>query len=87
MTSLHPQLEGWRLTTAEILYRMPDHPRLLQTYVWQELDLVPDFPSLSKFLSFWERNLEGRLVQVRVAATGLVKPASFRFAEGLLHLN
>ena len=36
---LNLMLKGYRLTTAEILYRMPDHPDLLQTFLWQELDL------------------------------------------------
>lgn len=39
------QLEGYGLATAEILYRMPDHPGLLQTYLWQEYDLCPRFPN------------------------------------------
>lgn len=47
MSDLALQLNDYRLTTAEILYRLPDHPRLLQTYVWQELDLLPDFRSSS----------------------------------------
>ena len=38
------QLEGYGLTTANILYRLPDHPALLQAYVWQEYDLAPAFP-------------------------------------------
>jgi uncharacterized protein Usg len=25
--------------------RMPDHPSLLQTYVWQNYDLFPKFPA------------------------------------------
>jgi len=29
------QLEGYGLTTANILSRRPDHPWLLQTYVWR----------------------------------------------------
>jgi uncharacterized protein Usg len=29
------QVEGYGLTTANILYRRPDHPWLLQSYVWQ----------------------------------------------------
>ncbi len=40
------QLKDYRLTTAEILYRLPDHPALLQTYIWQELDLAPRYPCL-----------------------------------------
>jgi uncharacterized protein Usg len=38
-------LEGFSLTTAEILYRLPDHPRLLQSYIWQDYDLAPSFPN------------------------------------------
>ena len=44
------QLNGYRLTTAEIIYRLPDHPALVQTFIWQGLDLVPKFPELNKFL-------------------------------------
>jgi uncharacterized protein Usg len=44
---------GYGLTTAQILYRMPDHPSLLQTYIWQNYDLFPKFPALTDFLIFW----------------------------------
>ena len=58
------QLTGYSLTTAEILYRMPDHPSLLQSYDWQEYDIHPRFPRLKHFLDFWSRNLEGKLYRV-----------------------
>ena len=48
--TLSRQLRGYRLTTADILYWRPDHPSLLQSFIWQELDLAPKFPVLSKFL-------------------------------------
>lgn len=35
---LELQLKGYRLATAEITYRLPDHPSLLQTFVWQHYD-------------------------------------------------
>jgi uncharacterized protein Usg len=72
------QLEGYRLTTAEILYHMPDHPGLLQTYIWQELDMAPRFPTLRRFLAFWQRELDGKLHSVRVASVSLIRPAAFR---------
>ena len=53
------QLDGYGLTTAQILYRLPDHPSLLQTYVWQDYDLCPKFPALNKFLGFWLEKLRG----------------------------
>jgi uncharacterized protein Usg len=81
------QLRGYSLTTAEILYHMPDHPAVLQTYIWQELDLAPKFPILGRFLHFWQENLEGKLHSVRVAARGLISPTELKYTgtEFTLH--
>ncbi len=87
MSDLRLQLQDHRLTTAEIIYRLPDFPELLQSYIWQELDTAPRFPRLCDFLRFWEVNIEGPLHMVRVASTELVKPAEFRFVDGEFHLN
>lgn len=72
MSSLQQQLRGYRLTTAEILYRLPDHPVMLQSFIWQDLDLAPQFPILKKFLRFWQTSLDGKLYSVRVASRGLI---------------
>ncbi len=61
------QVLGYGLTTAQILYRMPDHPSLLQTYVWQNYDLCPKFPALKDFLAFWQEKLDGPLYSVPAA--------------------
>jgi uncharacterized protein Usg len=85
--SLARQLRDYRLTTAEILYRLPDHPEILQTYVWQELDIAPRFPVLRKFLDFWHRELDGQVHSVRIASAGLGKPPSCRAPGAYLHLH
>lgn len=87
MSSLALQLKDYRLTTAKILYHMPDHPKLLQEFVWQELDLAPRFPMLLKFLRFWEKNIDGKLHSVVVAHSQLIKPAEFRAVQGQLYLH
>jgi uncharacterized protein Usg len=69
------QLSGYGLTTAEILYRLPDHPVLLQSYIWQDYDIAPDFPTLIRFLTFWREKLDGALHSVRVGHSKLIKPA------------
>lgn len=81
------QLLGFGLTTAEILYRIPDHQSLLQTFVWQDYDEHPRFPRLQKFLAFWSRNLDGPLHSIRVAHKGLVSPREFQFRDGTLLVN
>jgi uncharacterized protein Usg len=81
------QCAGYSLTTAEILYRMPDHPTLLQTYLWQGYDLAPKFPELIAFLDYWAHNLDGPLHTIRVAHKRLVSPTEYRFLDGSLQLH
>ncbi|RMD61600.1 MAG: Usg family protein [Alphaproteobacteria bacterium] len=87
MSGLIKQLNNYRLTTAEILYHMPDHPNLLQTFVWQEYDLAPEFPVLRRFLDFWVRNIEGRLHSVKVANVQLIQPPRTGYASALFQLQ
>ena len=77
-TALEKQLAGFSLTTAEIFYRLPDHPAILQSFVWQEYDQAPDFPVLETFLEFWRREIEGKLHSVNVCCRRLIAPGSYR---------
>lgn len=81
------QLEGWRITTAEIIYHMPDHPAILQSFVWQKLDVPPEFPKLRKFLDFWTENLDGPLHSVRVAHAEIIAPGKFRNVARSLEIH
>ena len=80
-------LQGYSLTTAEILYRMPDHQAIIQTFIWQDFDLHPRFPKLRNFLDFWEANLDGPLYKVTVSHRELVSPAEVRMLDGEYRLN
>lgn len=87
MSDFERMLQDYRLTTAEILYHLPDHPALLQTFVWQNLDIAPKFPVLNKFLTFWEQEIDGKLHSVKIASCRLVVPAQFTFAKGELKIH
>jgi uncharacterized protein Usg len=85
--SLSQQLKDYRLTTAEILYHTPDHPGILQSFIWQDLDLAPKYPVLRRFLDFWDRELEARVHSVRVASASVMKPPSIRSPGITLRLH
>lgn len=70
MTDFNFLLNNYRLTTAEILYQLPDHPTLLQTFIWQDYDLPPEFPKLHNFLKFWTNSIEGKIRTVQVIFAG-----------------
>ena len=84
---LELQLRGYSLATAEILYHMPDHPGLLQTFVWQHYDIEPDYPELHKFLDFWAHNIDGKLHSVTVARRRLIGPPKHRHAAGVWEIH
>lgn len=79
------RLQGWRLATAEVLYYLPDHPSLLQTFVWQTLDLAPQYPRIHQFLDFWRREIDAVIHSVRLASGETLAPAKLNTASVLLH--
>lgn len=87
MTALELQLRGYRLTTAEIIYHLPDHPALLQSFIWQKFDLAPDYPELRRFLEFWSRSIEGKLHSVNVNQSSRTTPNRFRHVKHALTLH
>jgi uncharacterized protein Usg len=74
MSDLERQMMNYRLTTAEIIYHMPDH-------------IAPRYPVLRKFLDYWRNNIEGRLHTVRIGQRGVIAPAEIRIAEMELVLH
>jgi uncharacterized protein Usg len=87
MSDAASQLREYRLTTAEIIYHLPDHPDLLQSFIWQKLDLAPEFPELRRFLDFWSRNIEGKLHSVKVGQARFAGWAKFRHVSTSLRLH
>lgn len=71
-------LKGYGLTTAEMYYRMPDYTNVLNSFIWQDYDLAPDYPRLFKFIEFWQDEIEGALHSVRFTHRKLIAPGEWR---------
>ena len=87
LDGIEGRARAWRLTTAEILYHMPDHPLLLQSFVWQAWDLAPGYPALGRFLDFWRRELDGPVHSVRASVAEPLTGPTWRHAtwQAVLH--
>lgn len=79
------RLNGWRLATAEVLYYLPDHPSLLQSFIWQTLDLAPAYPRIHRFLEFWRREIDAVIHSVQLASGETLAPAVLRKADAVFH--
>ena len=86
-TAFIKQLDGYGLTTAQIHYRMPDQPSLLQLYRCQDYDLAPAFPPLQAFLDVWQREIEGPLHSVSIAHQKLIRPSEFKAINGVISVH
>jgi len=85
---IHPKAPaGYGMTTANILYRLPDHPGLLQQFLWQHYDMAPDFPRLINFLRYWRDTLDGALHTVEISHKNLARPGELRIAKAQYRLN
>ncbi|MFN3592191.1 MAG: protein usg [Thermaurantiacus sp.] len=82
---LRPQ--GYGLLTAEISYWMPDHPSILQLFVFQKHDVAPFFPVLGRFLSHWKREVEATMHMIRIAHSHWQGPTDWRAVDEILPMN
>ena len=76
--TISAEAEDFGLTTAQITYRMPDRLDCFQDFLWQQYDVFPQFPSLRKFLAFWEERIEGPLHSITVAHARLIHPVELQ---------
>ena len=81
------QLEGYSLATVEVHYYMPDHPSLLQQFIWQQYDMAPAFPALARFLDHWRREIEAPIHSIRVAHRQLIGPTEWRAVDGVISIQ
>lgn len=72
-----------QLVTTEIVYKMPDHPTILQVFLKQFEDHAPVFPEVLKFLDFWNKNIDGKIFSVRLMA----QTNKYRHAQGVWVLD
>ncbi|MCH8685156.1 usg protein [Pedomonas mirosovicensis] len=86
-TEFELRLKGYSLLTAEILYWMPDHHDLLQSFVWQTLDIAPRFPRLHRFLDYWREHIEAPLHSIQITHASLVTPAEMKLVGSEFRLH
>lgn len=78
---------GFELVTTEVLYRMPDHPRVLNTFVWQTYDRPPALPRVQAFIHHWQAEIEAQIAQVRIACASLLQPRDLLHIDGVWRIQ
>lgn len=75
------------IATAEVLFFLPDHPHILQTFLWQTEDLFPEFPRICKFTEYWLEHIPARIHTVTVTHSLLIKKKELKVVRDMVYLN
>ena len=69
--------------TTQIFYYRPDYTWLIQEFVWQCRDIVPELPKVHKFLNFWQEEIDATINEINVAYVS--KEGSYRNLNGSIN--
>ena len=55
------------LVTLDIFYYLPDYPSLIEEFIWQTHDVVPELPRVQKFLWYWHDNVDATINKIYIS--------------------
>ena len=71
------------LTTIKVIYFLPDYNSILQEFIFQQYDTLPEYPKLKKFIRFWRKNIEAEIHRVDFSSMF----SEYKFVETILTIN
>ena len=71
------------LTTIKVIYFLPDYNSILQEFVFQQYDTLPEYPKLKKFIRFWRKNIEAEIHRVDFSSMF----SEYKFVETIITIN
>ena len=80
-------VQGYKLTTLQIYYYMPDYSSLINEFVYQLLDINPSYPQSHKFLLFWKDNIDAIIKEINIVQENTIYPRSITHVTHLGMLN
>ena len=55
----HIKIRKWTIATVQVIYFIPDHLHILNEFMWQTEDELPEYPRIKRFLDYWDKNIDG----------------------------
>ena len=63
-------LHKWTVATVQVVYYIPDYLNIFQEFMWQTEDQIPEYPRITKFLNYWDKNIDGPIKEVYIYDQG-----------------
>jgi uncharacterized protein Usg len=63
-------LHKWTVATVQVVYYIPDYLHVVNEFMWQTEDQIPNYPRITKFLDYWDKNIDGPIKEVYIYDQG-----------------
>ena len=77
-------IHKWTVATVQVVYYIPDYLHIVNEFVWQTDDQLPEYPRITRFLDSWDKNIEGPIKEVYIYDQG---QSSIRKVDRRLKIN
>lgn len=79
--------QGYRLTTLQLIYYLPDYSSLVQEFIYQTLDLRPKYPRIHLFLDYWKSNIDAVIKDIYIASEDDIVPKRYNKIDVYFNLH
>ena len=63
-------LQKWTVATVQVVYYIPDYLHIVNEFVWQTDDQLPEYQRITEFLNYWDKNIDGPIKEVYIYDQG-----------------
>ena len=59
-------LKKWTVASVQVVYYITDYMNLVNEFIWQTEDQLPEYPRITRFLDYWDKNIDGPIKEVYI---------------------
>tara|TARA_B100000287_G_scaffold187127_2_gene176961 strand:- start:1428 stop:1673 length:246 start_codon:yes stop_codon:yes gene_type:complete len=59
-------IRKWTVASVQVVYYIPDYLNLVNEFIWQTEDQLPEYPRITRFLDYWDKNIDGPIKEVYI---------------------
>ena len=66
-------IKKWTVASVQVVYYIPDYMSLVNEFIWQTEDTLPEYPRITRFLDYWDKNIDGPIKEAYIYDHGKSK--------------
>ena len=59
-------IRKWTVASVQVVYYIPDYLNIVNEFIWQTADQLPEYPRITRFLDYWDKNIDGPIKEVYI---------------------